>query len=92
MTSNCNECGRKTPKKVYLCNPCINFDPDFSDYRTEEEIQYEEQYWEDVEEMMEEDALKEFWRKKDEELEEKFWELIFDQRNKEAAIHALTGN
>ncbi len=89
MTSNCNECGRKTPKKVYLCNPCINFDPDYADYRAEADIQYEEQYWKDVEAMMEEDAMEEFMRKED-EAQDKYWDMMFDK--KKEALHALTGN
>ncbi len=48
MSANCTECGRDTPKKIYLCTPCLNFDPDYGDYRTEEEIRYEEDYWEDM--------------------------------------------
>ncbi len=89
MSANCNECGRDTPKKVYLCDPCINYDPTDSDYGKDYDIAYEEQYWKDVEAMMEEDALEEFMRKED-EAQDKYWDMMFD-REKEA-LHALTGN
>ena len=72
MSSNCNECGRKTPKKVYLCNPCINFDPDYGDYRTEWEIWDEKAFLAAEAMMAEETALEEFLRKE----EEVFWETM----------------
>ncbi len=97
MSSNCNECGRKTPKKVYLCNPCINFDPDYSDYRTEEEIRYEEQYYKDMVEV--EYDERELWRELDfstfdemedsDEIDRMYWEILDEEGL--TALHALTG-
>ncbi len=73
MTSNCNECGRKTPKKVYLCNPCINFDPDFGDYRTEWEIWDEEESRKDMEAMLRIEAEREVEETALEEFEDQLW-------------------
>ena len=89
MTSNCNECGRKTPKKVYLCNPCINFDPDYSDYRTEWEIWDEKAFLAAEAMMAEETALEEFLRKED-ALQDAYWEDMW--KKEQTALHALTGN
>ncbi len=102
MTSNCNECGRKTPKKIYICNPCNNFDPDYGDYRTEEETWFEAQYYKDMEETMyqldiwaeqeafwrEETALEEFLQIE----EEVFWETMNAIEKSIAAYHSLTEN
>ena len=98
MSSNCNECGRKTPTKTYICNSCINFDPDYGDYRIEEEIQYEEQYYKDTIEM--EYDEKELWREldfstfdemdDDDEMERAYWEILDEEGL--TAYHGLTGN
>ena len=73
MPSNCNECGKDTPSKIYICLPCQN-DEDFADYRTECEIWEEKMYWEDVERMLAdsisdslqeqyENDMEEYWKK-----------------------------
>ncbi len=99
--ASCSECGADTPKKVYLCNPCINFDPYYSDYRTEEETWFEAQYYKDIEETMHqldvwaeqeafwgEDRYGDFLRKQ----EEVFWETMNAIEESISAYHGLTGN
>ena len=106
MSSNCNECGRKTPKKVYICNSCINFDPDYSDYRTEWEIWDEKAFLAAEKEMAWQD-LRAQLLKEDEEFEEQLWmgmdldlydtyDAMYDwekeEKEERTALHALTGN
>ena len=100
MTSNCNECGRKTPKKVYLCNPCINFDPDYSDYQwdgsisgTEQMETFEERLYRDinarVDSYIDSDILVAYKVSSG----RIYWKIAEDEEDKErTALHTLTGN
>lgn len=85
MPSNCNECEKDTPSKIYICHPCQN-DEDFADYRTEWEIWEEKMYWEDVE-RIEKDEQKRYTPQFN------YQEVYNMQREGYLiALHGLTGN
>ena len=97
MTSNCNECGRKTSKKVYLCNPCSL---GYSDYQwdgsisgTEQMETFEERLYREI------NAIVDSYMDSDILVAYKvssgriYWKIAEDEEDKErTALHALTGN
>ncbi len=76
--ASCSECGADTPKKVYLCTSCINFDPDYGDYRTEWEIWDEEEFRKDMEFMLRIEAEREAEQTALEEFEDQLWVEMMD--------------
>ena len=75
MTSNCNECGRKTPKKTYICDSCINFDPDDIDDQDSFNVWQEKMYLEEEERL----AWYEMSKQQQKEDEAQFWDYGLDE-------------